>query len=194
MRLLVILGLILGTALAHPATATAGEKAGVTMPDTLSVGKTRLVLNGMGLREATFFKVDVYVAGLYLESPSSDATSIIRSKQTKILVLKFVRNVGRSDILKAWHEGFQHNAVIALPLIQREMDQLDAWTPKFKKGDTLRFIYQPDKGVQVDINYARKGTLKGEHFAQSLFAIWLGKHPPTSALKSGMLGNHGRHR
>jgi hypothetical protein len=33
-------------------------------------GKT-LTLNGMGLREATILNIDVYVAGLYVEHPST---------------------------------------------------------------------------------------------------------------------------
>ncbi|HEX6929025.1 MAG TPA: chalcone isomerase family protein, partial [Gammaproteobacteria bacterium] len=41
---------------------SAAELAGVTLPDTASVGGQELVLNGMGLREK--FWVDVYVGAL----------------------------------------------------------------------------------------------------------------------------------
>jgi len=189
MRILVLLGL--ATTIALGGTAMAGDKAGVQMADSLQIGNTQVWLNGMGLREATWLKVDVYVAGLYVERLSSDAPQIVRSRQTKVLTLRFVRKVGRKDILKAWHEGFRSNATTALPAIQRQMDQLDAWTPKFSKGDTLTFIYVPDTGVLVDVNGVRKGTLKGDDFARSLFSIWLGPKPPTGALKRGLLGNHG---
>ena len=74
-------------------SAQAGNKAGVTMPDSILVGDKQLTLNGMGLREATWLNIDVYVGGLYLEHVSSDATSIIASNQTKRLVLQFVRDL-----------------------------------------------------------------------------------------------------
>ncbi len=48
-------------------TAFAAELAGVRMSDQVTVDGRTLSLNGLGLREATAFKVDVYVAGLYLE-------------------------------------------------------------------------------------------------------------------------------
>ncbi|MFW5739394.1 MAG: chalcone isomerase family protein, partial [Myxococcota bacterium] len=95
--------------LAFSTIAVAAEKGGVTMPNTKTVAGKNLVLNGMGLREATVFNVDVYAAGLYLESKSKDGKAIAASNQTKQLVLHFVRDVDRSDIVGAWNEGFKKN-------------------------------------------------------------------------------------
>jgi hypothetical protein len=170
------------------ASATAGVKAGIRMPDQIVVGGETLRLNGMGLREATAFKVDVYVAGLYLEQPTPDPATIIRSQQSKVLVLRFVRDVDREDIVKAWRDGFARNATVPVISIQASIDQLEAWTPKFRKGDTLTFGYVPGQGVLVEINGAVKGTIQGEDFARSLFSIWVGPHPPNSGLKRGLLG------
>src|SRR5262249_48725361 len=85
----------------------AGTLAGVTLPDQITVDSKTLVLNGIGLREATWLKVDVYVAGLYLETKSSDPEAIIGSEQTKRLVMRFVRAVDRAALLKGWNEGFE---------------------------------------------------------------------------------------
>lgn len=185
-----LLFLLMAIAIA-PTDAAAGKKGGVTMPDTVTVGDKTLTLNGMGLREATWLKVDVYVAGLYVEHPSSDPARLINADETKRLVMRFVRDVGRDDILKAWNDGFKNNATVPLGRIQANIDRLNAWTPAFKDGDTLVFTYVPGAGVAVDINGARKGIIKDEDFTRSLFAIWLGPKPPTSALKKGMLGRHG---
>src|SRR5262245_65111893 len=89
------------TALAS-GTAVAGKMGDVVLPDSISVHGKQLVLNGMGLREATMLKVDVYVAGLYLETRSSDPAQILQSNQTKRIVLRFVRDVDRKDVVKAW--------------------------------------------------------------------------------------------
>jgi hypothetical protein len=166
----------------------AAKKAGVTMPDAITVGDTRLTLNGMGLREASFLKVDVYVVGLYVQTPSPDPTQLILSNQTKRLVLRFVRNVDREDIVKALSEGFKNNATVPIAQLQSQIATLESWTQGFKKGDTLTFTYVPGQGVQVDINNVPKGVIPGEEFAHSLFAIWLGARPPTGDVKAGLLG------
>lgn len=71
---------------------------------------TRLTLNGLGTREATMLKVNVYVAALYLENPSHDGDAICASEETRRLVLHFVRGLSGSDIAGAWSEGFEKNA------------------------------------------------------------------------------------
>jgi hypothetical protein len=69
-----------------------------------------LVLNGLGLRQATALKVSVYVAALYVPRASTDANAIIGASTPEQLILHFVRNVSRSDLTKAWDEGFAANA------------------------------------------------------------------------------------
>ena len=165
----------------------AAKLAGVTMPDTMSVAGKSLVLNGVGLREATVLKVDVYVAGLYLEHKSFDPAEVVASNEVKLLVLRFVRDVDRGDIVKAWNEGFKNNATVPLARIQPGIDQLNAWMPKLRDGDTLAFAFIPDKGVEVSVNNAPKGTIPGGDFARSLLAIWLGPKPPTGDLKRGLM-------
>lgn len=182
--------IFLTTILALATTVDAREKSGVKMPDTVVVANKQLVLNGMGLREATILKVNVYVAGLYVEHPSSNPAALLTENESKRLVLVFVRDVDRKDITKAWTEGFKNNATVPLAQIKPSTDRLNAWMPEFKKGDTLAFTYVPGRGVAVDINGARKGIIEGEDFAHSLYSIWLGPKPPTGALKRGLLGNH----
>jgi len=190
MRSAISLMLAAGLVASLAGPAAAGEKAGVKMPDAIEVAGKPLKLNGMGLREATFLNIDVYVAGLYLETVSSDAAAIVRSSQVKRLVLRFVRSVDRDDILEAWRDGFKGNATVKVSTIQPAIDQLNGWMKDFSDGDRLVFTDVPGEGVTVEINGTRKGVIKGDDFARSLFAIWLGPKPPTSDLKTGLLGKH----
>ena len=186
-----ILGLAIAAAVMTGAgQAEAGKKAGVTMPDTITVAGRSLILNGMGLREATFLKIDVYVAGLYLEHASSSPAAIIAADEVKQLVLRFVRDVDRADIVEAWNAGFAGNATVPVATLRPLIDRLNGWMPKFSDGDTLTFRYVPGDGVTVEINGARKGVINDANFARSLFAIWLGPKPPTADLKRGLLGSH----
>ncbi len=171
-------------------TAAAGRKAGVTMPDNITVADKQLVLNGMGLREATWLDIDVYVAGLYVEHVSSNPQVLINSDEVKRLVMRFVRDVDHDKIVEAWHEGFAGNATVAVAKLKPYIDRLDSWTPSFSDGDTLTFTYVPGTGVTVEYNGKVKGVINDADFARSLFSIWLGKKPPTGDLRKGLLGKH----
>ncbi len=167
--------------------ALAGEKGGVQMPDNIQVEGKALVLNGMGIREATVLNVDVYVAGLYLESKSQDAAAILGSTQTKRLVLKFVREVEKEKITEAWTEGFQRNAADKLPALQDRVNTLNSWMTGMAVGDSMHFTYVQGKGIEVTVKGASKGTIPGDDFARAFLSIWLGK-PPNKGLKAGLLG------
>ena len=182
---LILLSLVPGS-LATP-TPT-GELAGVTLPDRISVDARTLVLNGMGLREATFLKVDVYVAGLYLEKKSSDADEIVRSDQAKQLVMKFVRAVGRKDLVKAWNEGFEKAASGSVTALKDRIATFNSWMDDVPNGATMTFTYLPGAGVTVEVKGTTKGVIPGPDFAQALFGIWLGSSPPNPGLKEGLLG------
>jgi hypothetical protein len=171
-------------------SAQAGKHAGVAMPDKVTVANKQLQLNGMGVREATFMKVDVYVAGLYVQNVTSNPSTLINADEPKMLMLKFVRDVERKDIVDAWNQGFRSNATVPAAKLKPYIDQLNSWMPEFKHGDTLAFIYTPGEGVAVEVNNERKGVIKDPDFARSLFSIWLGPNPPTADLKRGLLGKH----
>jgi len=171
-----------------PALGTAGELAGVTLPDQVAVEGRTLVLNGMGLREATILKVRVYVAGLYLEARSSDPGQIMASEGTKRLLMHFVRDVGRGNLVEAWKEGFAKSAGPGLAALQDRLATLDGWMVDVKRGDTLAFTQIPGRGVVVEVKGQAKGTLAGGDFARALWGIWLGDQPPNPGLKKGLLG------
>jgi len=115
---------------------------------------------------------------------------ILAKDATKLLILRFVRDVGRGDITKAWNDGFKNNSTVALASIQPMIDQFNNWMPSFKSGDSLLLTYVPGKGVTVHLNNVQKGIINNDNFVRSLFSIWLGPKPPSSALKKGLLGNH----
>jgi hypothetical protein len=184
LRLLLLASALL--AIASPVLSR--ELSGVNMPDRAQVAGKSLTLNGMGVRKATFLKVKVYVAGLYLETTSADAAFVIASVQTKRLVLQFVRDVTRDQIVEAWEEGFKKNGGKDLAPLRARIQKLDAWMADFRPRDTLTFTCVPGSGVRVDVRGTLAGMLPGDDFARALFAIWLGPEPPNADLKAGLLG------
>ena len=168
--------------------AEARECKGHSMPDTAKFGDTELTLNGMGIREATILKVDVYVAGLYLENPSREADQILGSDQVKHMRLALVRDVSRDEMFDALQTGFQKAAGDRYPQMQDQMNKLGTMIPELKEGDEIAFTYVPDKGMQVHVNRKLAGNIEGKEFAQTFLEIWLGSDPPNKGLRTGLLG------
>src|SRR5215469_11293643 len=106
--------------------ARASECKGVSFPDQMQVDGATLTLNGLGLRQATMFKVNVYVAALYVTRKSSDAGVLLANAPAE-LILRFVRDVGASDIAKSWNEGFEKNAKAELPALKDRIATLDGF-------------------------------------------------------------------
>src|SRR5712664_4248546 len=91
------------------------ECQGVNFPEQVQLDGGTLTLNGLGLRQATFLKVNVYVAALYVANVSSDTHALLGSNTPKELILHFVHNASDDELKKAWEEGFEHNAKEQLP-------------------------------------------------------------------------------
>ena len=164
------------------------ECNGVSFPDQAQVEGSNLSLNGLGLRQATFLKVKVYVAALYVAKTSSDPGAILGSSAPSELILQFVRDVGADDLRKGWDEGFAKNSSAQLPALKDRIAMLNGWMADVKSGQRLAFIHKPGAGIQVDVNGAVKGTIKGDDFAKAFLSIWLGADPPNPEIKAGMLG------
>jgi len=177
---------LVGTLLTLPVVA--GQLAGVTFPEQVTAADHGLVLNGLGLREATVLMVDVYVAGLYLDAKTADPAVILRPDQTKHLVMHFVRNVPKEKLVEAWTEGFDKNAGDKRQAAAPGLSALNAAMADMKKGDELALTYQPRAGVAVRVKGREVAVIPGAEFQTVLFSVWLGPHPPNASLREGLLG------
>lgn len=170
------------------AAAQAKECLGVSFHDRMRVDGSELTLNGLGVRKATFLKVNVYVAALYTAKPSRDPKALIAASGPDELLLHFVRNVGVDDLTKAWNEGFERNSKPQLPAFKERIAKLNSWMSDMKTGQRLTFIRRPGVGIEVAVDDTLKGTIEGDDFARALLSIWLGETPPNPELKQGLLG------
>ncbi len=172
--------------LAMVATAPANEVAGVKMDSSMSVEGKTLQLNGMGLRKKLFFKV--YVAGLYLENRSKDASSAIASDQIKSMRLHMLRSLSGSELSDAISEAFWRNVKSPRNVFEARLKKLASMFPSVVAGDIITLTYVPGKGTIVTAKGEQKGTIEGKDFADALFAVWLGDDPVQADLKKALLG------
>ena len=57
-----------------------------------------------------------------------------------------------------------------------------------RDGDELAFTYVPGTGTRVTVRNSDGATIAGLAFARALFLVWLGDHPPSTDLRSALLG------
>ena len=165
----------------------AASLEGVSLPDEVTVGSSTLHLNGMGLRKKMVFKI--YVAGLYLESPTSDAAAAVTAGGVKRIVMHFLSNKATKKRMdEAWVEGFEANSPGDFKTLAERVQKFVGFFGDMKEGDVIECTVIPGTGTLVSFNGSEKGTIDGADFGAALLRIWLGPNPPSEDLKNGMLG------
>jgi hypothetical protein len=168
-------------------SAGAREVAGVAVAEELQVGGKTLVLNGAGVRKR--FIVKVYVGALYLEARSADAEAIAASDQARVVRMTFLRDVDRESIIKAFHEGFEHNSKDEAAGLVRQLAAVEKeLPPEIKKGQVMVIAYSPGAGSSVAVEGGASAGVEGKAFGDALLRNWLGPHPADRDLKEAMLG------
>ncbi len=182
------LGPLLATCLAFGASAATLE--GVSFPDTYSVDGQTLVLNGLGLRTLTIFRVRIYVAGLYLQRPSHDAAQILASPGPKVIRLEFIHSGTKAQVEHEYREGEAKNCGNGgcAPADQADFERLVAAAPAVNPGDTSTYVFT-DRGVRVFANNRLIGDYADVDLARHLLAGFIGDHPPSNSLRDHLLGS-----
>lgn len=171
----------------------AGAKVieGVEFPETAELNGQKLVLNGAGLRTKRKLGVDwnVYVAGLYAQSKTSDAQALIQNSEPKILDLVFLRSVDKDTLREAWSEGFAKNCKAGCAESKKSLDKFNALMVDVKDKSHLKIKFEKDTvDVAVTGKTNSSGNIQDLNFSKALMAIFIGDIPPTEQLKTGLLG------
>jgi hypothetical protein len=169
--------------------AAAATLVGMTLPDSYAVDGQSLVLNGIGLRTLTIFRVRAYVAGLYLPRPSHDAREILTSPEPKVLILKFIRAASKERVEKQYRAGEEVNCGNGecAPSDRSDFERLVAAAPAVRPGDTSTYIFTAG-GVRVLANDRVIGDFADRDLAYQLLAGFIGERPPSPELRRQLLG------
>ena len=172
-------------ALAIGGPVRAASLAGVELPDKETVSGKTLVLNGLGLRQATVLKVKAYVGGLYLEKSTSDPDTVINSRQCKRVTMAFLRDIDGKQLGSGWADELRE---VGGASTEASIPRFTSLIGDVKKGDTMSFTWCPDAGVEVALRGTVRGSVPSDDFARTLFTVWFGPKPGDENLKRGMLG------
>lgn len=168
--------------------ASALEVGGKNLPDTLTAGKDKLILNGAGIRVKWF--MDIYSCGLYLSSKNSDAQKVMDVDEPmaiKMIVISGLMTEAKMEA--ALRDGFEKATGGNLGPIQARIEKYIAGHKgEIKQDDVFDVVYVPGEGVNLFKNGRLRTTIKGLDFKKPLFGIWLGEEPADDDLKEAMLG------
>ncbi|MCB0347939.1 MAG: chalcone isomerase family protein [Bdellovibrionales bacterium] len=166
----------------------AKEMHGFTFSDNVELQGQNLTLNGLGVRLATFFKVKVYVAGLYLAKPAKTEAEVVAQTQNKLIELRFLTSVDKSKLKDAWSEGFKKNlGADGYSKVSEAVSTLNAYMSSMNKEQIMKFATVGDS-VFVTVKGKDFPPIKNEYFAQNFLKVFIGPVPPNEELKKGLLG------
>ena len=180
-----LLGLGISGAALQPAAAA--RLGAVTMPSTLTMDGTKLILNGFGLRTYSILAIHIYVASLYLERPSHNAEAILDAPAIKVLQIHFVHDVSAAALRGAWRTGLRNNCIAPCTLSPTLLSRFLAALQPVRTGDVITFAFTRD-GVTVAANGRVIGTIMDRYFTQLMLAVFLGPHVAAPHLKRELLG------
>ena len=176
-----------GLVLAGPGRAA--SISGLSLPDTYPLAGQALVLNGLGIRTLTIFKVKVYLAGLYVAQRSRDARAILASPGPKVILMQFLHKASKEDVEKQYREGEAKNCGRGEcnPSDKDDFERLVALTPGAAVGDTLAYICT-QRGLRVLFNGKPVADIANPDLAMRILAGFIGSYPPSEDLKARLLG------
>lgn len=161
------------------------ELDGIKFDDKVTVDNKDLILNGIGIRKATIFKIKVYYGGLYLGSKAKDPAAFLNTPSPKQIVMHFVREVDA----KSLRDGFTEGMEVANPnheTFKAAFSKFNSLIPDVVKGDLIIITFFND-GVAVKTKANNSEKFGNADFSRALLNIWFTK-PRDEQLKKGLLG------
>jgi hypothetical protein len=169
--------------------AAVAELDGVQLPLTIVADGKTLYLNGLGLRTYSIFRVHIYVAGLYLEHQSTDASTVLQSPETKLLRIQFVHNVSANAARDAWRKGLENNCPAPCHLDPADVARFLSEVPDMHAGERFSILFT-QQGATVTADATSFGTISKPQFVSLMLATFLGPRPASNKLKAELLQGH----
>lgn len=155
-------------------------------------------LLGVGLRvKKILFTFKAYAVGFYVaDSALAGSLTAYKGKTTtpefykeliegdfpKLMVLKFVRNLGKDRIQDAMREALEGAD-------KAKTDTFVSFFPEVKDGQQCLIRWAPGGTLEVTLAGAQKPPIPG--FAATVFGIWLRENPIQDDIKAGLVSRAG---
>ncbi len=154
-------------------------------PAIRSVEGLNLILNGSGIRKATFLGFHVYEAALYLPKKAATPEEVLSLEGPKQLVLHFVRDVDEEDIVDAWSNGLIDNNQNA-ERFSAQISDLTKNLGDLIEGQDLIITFNQD-AVTLDGPNGLHNIASAQDLPIAVLRIWMGPDPEDLSLKMDLL-------
>jgi len=177
------------------ANALVEPKTGTEYPDQVTIetaqGDKVLKATGVGLREKTFLKVDVYTIVSYMDADASLegdlGEALCTLKAPKRIQMDLRRGFSRDKLINAFVGGIEKNMGDTSG-ITADMETFQAYfTRDAEDGDLIIFDYCPVKGLTTTLNGEVSGVIENFDFVQAMWTVWFGDKPANGGLKKALL-------
>lgn len=200
MKTWILLACIALLALPTLAGAVVEEKSGVEYPDEITVGEApdtvTLVATGVGLREKTIMKVDVYTIVSYVAADAALAgddlgIALLEYDGVKQIRMDLRRSFSRDKLVKAFSSVIDKNYEDQSAFAAENDIFFGYFDRDAEDGDVLVFTYVPGTGLRTTLNGEEKGTITNFEFVKALWTVWFGEKPANGGLKKKLLAEIG---
>jgi hypothetical protein len=158
----------------------------INFEDHVNVAGKDLVINGVGIRKATFLKIKVYYGALYLTQKSSNAGAFLGTAEPKQIVMHFVRDVDAKDLKKTYKEAFEGANTETWKTMLPTFEAFNSNFTDIKKGEVMTFTFLSD-GVILTSAGKSFPKMGDSNFAKAILNMWF-VNPLDSGLTKGLLG------
>lgn len=171
--------------------ARAATFEGVDFADRITLAGRELVLNGVGLRAAGWFKA--YVAALYLGRTARTAAEVVEQPGPKRVRLVLLVDAPAVELAKGFDKGVLKNCTPAeAETLRVRLARMFDWMQSagsLKSGDAIDLDFNPAQGTTLLLNGRLRGEpIAGADFYTAVLRSFVGEHPYHRKLRAGMLG------
>ncbi len=168
-------------------------------PDEMTLGSGdgayTLVATGVGLREKTFLKVDVYVIASYVSSDAqlgeNKARDLMDLNANKQIIMDLTRSFSAEKLKKALTEIIDKNFEDQSAFADDLATLVGYFTEEAREGDHLVFDYNVDTGLTTSLNGEVKGTIQNFELVRALWSVWFGDSCADKGVRKNLLKNIG---
>lgn len=133
---------------------------------------------------------EIYLAGLFVDSRTSDSGELFSDARERKMEIRFSSNMSRRRWTTNWMQSIAINANRdTLVAAADELSEvLNAFADNLSPGDQVEIHFIPGRGTDIRIN----GTTLASNLAPGIFNLflssWIGAVPPSSNFRNALLG------
>lgn len=159
----------------------------INFDDKVQVSGKDLVINGVGIRKATFLKIKVYYGALYLTAKSTNSGTFLGTADPKQITMHFVRDVDLKDLRATYTEAFEKANKDTFKPMLPTLESFIANLRDIKKGERMIISFLPD-GAQLTVGAKSFAKVGDAAFSKALLNMYF-VNPMDPGLTKGLLGN-----